>query len=430
MSSWLERLAARPDARFVVAITGIALLLRLILIITVERDGFAFNDMFFYHSVASMLADGKGFNTLDGRPFAQWPPGYPLLLSFVYRLTGKEPVAAECFNALLGAAAVPLIYATALKAFGSVEAKFCAIAMALLPGQIYFADTVLSEPLFVLLIIALLWLIATREPTRKTSIFIGLVIGFSILTRGEGPLMLFMPLAAWWPKLERKVLLERMAIILGVAALCVVPWTIRNYTVFHQMIPVSTNFGSTFWAAHNPTANGEQSYPGPADLAAAGPTSARDYQIKQSEVLRKQANDWILAHPFEDLALVPWRILGLTKGDSGAIYFWVNKVAKGPKPLSPEWSNRLGAIGDLGWYMLLTAFIASIAVFGRSMMRNSVLRAIAAYLAISLLLFGFILFGQFRYHIPIEPMMVLATAPLVAQLAAIRRRRIESQRGI
>jgi len=64
------------------------------------------------------------------------------------------------------------------------------------------------------------------------------------------------------------------------------------------------------------------------------------------------------------------------------------------------------------------------------MMRNSVLRAIAAYLVISLLLFGFILFGQFRYHIPIEPMMVLATAPLVAQLAAIRRRRIESQRGI
>lgn len=429
MPERLSRLVARPDAPFVIGLMAVALLLRLIFVALVQRDSFAFNDMFFYHSVASMVADGQGFKTLDGHPFAQWPPGYPLLVSLLYRFTGAQPIAAECLNAVIGALCVPLIYATALRAFGQTEARFSAIAIALLPGQIYFADTIMSEPLFTLLLLATLFLIASNEPTRRTAILIGLLIGFSTLTRGEGPIMFFMPLAAWWPRLDRRVLVERMAIVAGVAALCVVPWTIRNYVVFHKVIAVSTNFGSTFWAAHNPKADGEQSYPTPADTAAAGDPKARDYQIKQAAVLNKQAKQWIAANPFKDISLIPFRALGLTKGDGDVIYYWVNKVAANqPKPLSVAWAKRLGALGDLGWYLLLGAFAASVAVFGRSMLRNSVLRASGAYMAVSVVLFTIVLFGQFRYHVPFEPMMILAASPLIAQLAAIRRRRIQAAR--
>ena len=427
MPERLSRLAGRPDARFVAGVMVVSFALRLLFIALVQRGSFAFNDMFFYHSVASMVAEGKGFKTLDGHPFAQWPPGYPMLLSLVYRFTGAQPVAAEFFNALIGTLSIPLIYATALRAFGQTEAKFCALALAFLPGQIFFADTIMSEPLFILLLLATLFTIASREPTRKTAVIIGLLIGFSMLTRGEGPIMLFMPLAAWWPRLDRRTLIERMAIIAGVTALCVVPWTIRNYTVFHKVIAVSTNFGSTFWAAHNPKADGEQSYPTPADTAAAGDPKARDYQIKQAAVLSKQAKQWIADHPFKDISLIPFRALGLTKGDGDVIYYWVNKVAANqPKPLGVAWAKRLGSMADLGWYVLLTAFVSSLIVFGRSMLKNSVLRASAAYMTVSIGLFTIILFGQFRYHVPFEPMMILAASPLIAQLVAIRKRRIKA----
>lgn len=430
MPERLSRLAGRPDAPFVIGLMVVAFVLRLIFIALVQRGSFAFNDMFFYHSVASMVADGKGFKTLDGHPFAQWPPGYPMLLSVVYRFTGAQPVAAEVLNAMIGTLAVPLIYATALRAFGQIEARFSALAIALLPGQIYFADTIMSEPLFIVLILSTLLVLASREPTPKTAVILGLLIGFSTLTRGEGPIMFFMPLAAWWPRLPRRVLLERMAIIAGVTALCVVPWTIRNYTVFHKVIAVSTNFGSTFWAAHNPKADGEQSYPTPTDTAAAGDPKAWDYQIKQAAVLNKQAKQWIAANPFKDISLIPFRALGLTKGDGDVIYYWINKVAQDqPKPLSVAWAKRLGSLGDLGWYALLTAFVSSLIVFGRSMLKNSVLRASAAYMTVSIGLFTIILFGQFRYHVPFEPMMILAASPLVAQLAAIRKRRVQAGRS-
>ena len=44
----------------------------------------------------------------------------------------------------------------------------------------------------------------------------------------------------------------------------------------------------------------------------------------------------------------------------------------------------------------------------------------------SVLLYSFVLYGQFRYHVPVEPLMMLVTAPLAAQLVAVRNRRKNS----
>jgi hypothetical protein len=84
----------------------------------------------------------------------------------------------------------------------------------------------------------------------------------------------------------------------------------------------------------------------------------------------------------------------------------------------------MGTIADMGWFVLLTLFVSSLLVFGRSVLKNSVLRAILAYMGISILLYAIVLYGQFRYHVPIEPLMMLVAAPLVAQLVAIRKRRV------
>jgi len=408
----------------------VAFLLRILLILLVQRgNNFAFNDAFFYHSVGAMAADGKGFSTLDGRPFGQWPPGYPFLLSLVYRITGTHPLPGEFVNAFIGAATVPLMYSIGIRAFGRVEAKFCALAMGLLPGPLFFSDVLMSEPLFTFMVALLVWILVAREPTVQGAVLCGALIGAAMLTRGEGPMMFVMPLAAWWPKISKRVLAERLAVSVGVAALCVAPWTLRNYSVFHQFIPVSTNFGSTFWAGHNPNATGEQTYP-PASLTSqAGPSNARFYQIEQSKLLSKAATDWIKQNPIKDISLIPWRALGLTRGDGDAIYYWVNKTGNGVKPLSKPWADRLALVGDIGWYLLLTAFATSLLVFGRTIFRNTALRASAAYLAVTTTFYSVVLYGQFRYHVPLEPLMILIAAPLIAQLVAVRSRRLAAGRA-
>ena len=48
--------------------------------------------------------------------------------------------------------------------------------------------------------------------------------------------------------------------------------------------------------------------------------------------------------------------------------------------------------------------------------RNPLGRAGIALTAISLVLYGFVLYGNFRYRMPLQPVMILLAAPLVTRL--------------
>ena len=52
------------------------------------------------------------------------------------------------------------------------------------------------------------------------------------------------------------------------------------------------------------------------------------------------------------------------------------------------------------------------------------MRGVIAYLSLCLVVYGFVYYGQFRYRIPMEPLMILLATPLLVsvweQRAAIR----------
>jgi hypothetical protein len=50
---------------------------------------------------------------------------------------------------------------------------------------------------------------------------------------------------------ERRWRRKRGALAVGVAALCCVPWTIRNYVAFHRLIPLRSNFPFELWLGNN-----------------------------------------------------------------------------------------------------------------------------------------------------------------------------------
>src|SRR5262245_34470809 len=75
----LRELAARRWFPHI-ALFGVGLLLRLVWVIAVDRDGFAFNDSIMYHTTAMSLSDGNGYVPLTGGPTARWPPGFSTVL--------------------------------------------------------------------------------------------------------------------------------------------------------------------------------------------------------------------------------------------------------------------------------------------------------------------------------------------------------------
>src|SRR5215471_10239563 len=62
-----------------------------------------------YHQIATSLADGHGYVNSGGEPTAWRPPGYPIFLSLIYRVSGPSVTAATIVQSFVGALTVLML---------------------------------------------------------------------------------------------------------------------------------------------------------------------------------------------------------------------------------------------------------------------------------------------------------------------------------
>jgi 4-amino-4-deoxy-L-arabinose transferase-like glycosyltransferase len=416
------------ELRWVAGLTLLALAVRVAFALAVHRESLPFNDMLFYHSTAKALAEGLGFISLDQNPTARWPPGFPFLLSLVYRVFGSDRAYAELLNAALGAATVPLAYIAARRAFDRRTGLVAAAALALMPGQILYAESILAEPLYTFVLVGVVAMLVALPDRRLSAALIGVAIGVAALTRGEGLLLLAVPPVVWWGAMPRRELFLRTGVATLAAVLAIAPWTVRNAFVVHAFVPVSTNSAQTFWAGHNPTANGGATYARGKIYAELQDLPRDRFEVEQARLLRREALDYMFGHPLRELSLIPRKLLYLTLGDSRAIQTGSTlseraaqgaPVTGGITPVIVPTANAailLGIVADVAWFGLLGLFVLALVVLWPLLWRNPLGRAGIALTAISLFLYGFVLYGNFRYRMPLEPVMILLVAPLLTRL--------------
>jgi hypothetical protein len=219
-----------------------------------------------------------------------------------------------------------------------------------------------------------------------------------------------------------------MAMLLAVAVLTIAPWTIRNAVVMDAFIPVSTNSSATLWVGHNPNADGGPNYATKEVLAPIAGAKGRDFEVEEARLLRREALEHVVEHPLRELYLIPLKLISLNRGDSRVIDTWINgrdpvgvrpggavQVRERPPVIGAGAAAVLGTLADAAYYALLGATLVSLLLFGRRLWRNRLLRGALAMLAISLVTYGFVYYGNFRYRIPLEPLMMLVAAPLLVR---------------
>lgn len=420
----LARPASR-DFRIVLGLTALALVARVVFVLSVERVSFGFGDPAFYHYAASSLANGDGYLDILGEPSARWPPMFPFVLAPFYALFGSDPTTGELVNAVIGAACVPLIFLLTRHIFGRREALVAAAVLAVFPGQILYTDLLLAETLFAFELLVFFLLLAILPINWRSAALLGVVIGLAALTRGEGIFLPVVVLAVWWRELAKPVLVRRIAVVGAGMVLVIAPWTVRNAIELDTFIPIANNSGATLWAGHNPDAFGGAMYATP-DLITIPQTAepgSPQAAIDQDRFLRDEALEFMVENPLYELKLIPLKLIHLNRGDSRIVDIWLNKVSPGdPKPVEGNTRVGMNVVLDFAYYALLALTIVAVIVLGRDGWRQRVLRGIFTLGIVSLVLYGFVFYGNPRYRAPLEPLMIVLVAPLLTRLWEARGR--------
>ena len=400
------RPAPRSEAVALAAVTAAGLVLRLAFVALADRDDLGFNDQFLYHHMADGLSRGDGYQ-IFGETTLRWPPAYPFLVSLVYRATSVDVTMALLLNAVLSTVGIPLAHWCARSWAGAKGALLAAAGVALLPGQWLFAGTILTEPLAAVQILLVVGLVVRHPPSVRIAVVLGALIGWSALTRGEGALLGLVVVVGWAAKVPWRRIVLPVAVAAGVAVLVLLPWVVRNSRLTGEPTGVSLNVAETLYAGHNPKADGGATYATrdvflQADPAESGP----EREVAQADLLQELALEWAREHPGEELQLIPKRLVHLAEGDGNVVSIWID--ASNEDPLGGA-EDALIVLADVTWYVLLAAFLGTLVLRRRHLPRDWVLPVLTLP-ALSLLLYGVVLYGNFRYRVPYEPLMVLVIA--------------------
>lgn len=231
--------------------------------------------------IARALATGRGYSDPflgPSGPTAWVTPLFPLMLAGIFKLFGVYSTlsawAVLILDSLLNALMIPLIWETGERCFDAKVARWSAWIWALYPAAMQYGVKWIWETSLTALLFQLALLLALRVgcvggrervsgcekdgPTWPRWLGFGLLWG--LITLSNPSLLLFLPVCGVW-MLARggKSWSAHMpkAITAGLLCLAVIaPWSWRNQRIFHQFVPLRTNFGAELYLGNGPGATG------------------------------------------------------------------------------------------------------------------------------------------------------------------------------
>ncbi len=199
------------------------------------------SDERWYNALALSIARGEGFDpqaTFYVQSLARWP-GYPYALGMLYRVFGESLHVAHAYHLLLGVATCVLVSAIAGALSGRRAALVSGLAAALFPPLVYHVLPTMTEAQFTFLYVLSLWCVVRylQAPSAGRAVAVGVCVGAAVLTRAAGAVVL--PCAAL-VMLAQVRNLRHAAVCVLVAIVTIAPWGVRNYRVWHRVVPLGT----------------------------------------------------------------------------------------------------------------------------------------------------------------------------------------------
>lgn len=238
-----------------------------------------------YDALGARLIAGYGFSfdrgwypfTPANSPTAHWSFLYSLFVAAMYAIFGPNPLSVRVVQAILGGILLPwMVYrftwrlcrATATNPLGVQIAQrggdeetislLAAGGAAIYFYFVLYAATLMTETFF---IVALLWILeqsigVSQQPTLRRGLQLGVGLGIAALLR-QSILPWVAVLAMWllwtgWRSHLLQPMLKVLVVAVGLLGLAILPFTIRNYTVYHELLLLNSNAGYAMYSAQHP----------------------------------------------------------------------------------------------------------------------------------------------------------------------------------
>jgi hypothetical protein len=361
-------------------------------------------------NIAHSLAVGKGFASPfheDTGPTAWDPPVYPLLVAGVFRIFGTFTfpafIAAVSLNIIFSSLACVPLFFVGKRIAGTGVAAGAAWLWVIFPNAFiipfqWIWDTSLSA----LLAATILWAtlkLAESNRSRDWCSY-GLLWGFALMTNGT--LAALLPFLLGWLAYRARERGQpwraRPALAVGILVLCCVPWTVRNYVVFHSFVPLRSVLGLQLWLGNNDQY--QDHFPGwlhPIDNAVERAKYVRMGEMAYMEEKRREAVHWMVSHPRREVQLFTQRFTATWLGTPHPVRDFLS---------SHSFSIRAVFVSN---FLALLGAVAGIVV----LFWNRKTRAYAFPVAVFPIVFPFAFYlsqALFRYRYPIDPVALLLTA--------------------
>jgi 4-amino-4-deoxy-L-arabinose transferase-like glycosyltransferase len=417
----------------------VAILVRVAYVWGLPADRLKWGDEQEFDDIAWRLAQTGRYESFPYRA----TPVLPWFLAAVYRVAGHNYRVARVAQAVSGGVIVLAMYGIGASLFARRTGYVAAVGVAFYPPLIYLCGVFYAEHLFTVLLTATVLCLVKWWQTKRYLWLVAAGLGLGLGALCRPVFMVFVPLAAvyvGWTAVARRQW-QSVAVMVGVMAMTIAPWTVRNAFTFHHFVPISTGLGIHLWRGNNDTSRGDaddrtllpggafwvqrvRELPDPAERQAAwarekefeaavmaravlgnGPldfsstktTAARLDWVECDRLLERAGERWMVYHPDAVLRLSARRLLELYSAFTRT------------RTQNEDTNRRNRIIAAISFYPVLALGLIG-AVVAWHMQRASVVlhAAIVAGMAVYLLTTACT-----RFRLPLDPFWILLASVVV-----------------
>lgn len=227
---------------------------------------------------------------------AFWTPGYPFLMFVIFKVFGIKISVVLIVQILIGSAGLTLLYRLVRQNTPDKYLKYAKIFLLLFPDFILYDVQLLTQCLFNTILLIVFYLFHSQKWKQyKYAVFTGFTLAYAILIKSVATFTLC--LFVFYIILYERNYWKQGLILSITTVLCVLPWSIRNYSLLGKFVWVHTNTQWNFYLGNHQQSTG--AYGGKTSYLYDHTFLEGYTELEREKICKARAWEFIKKHPLQ-----------------------------------------------------------------------------------------------------------------------------------